>query len=351
MIITKDRQHTMKAIILTQYGPPDVLQLQEVPKPTPREKEILVRVAATSVGFGDLMARNFKAVTPRDFNMPWPLWLISKFYFGPSSPKVRILGSEFSGVVESIGSAVTSFKPGDPVFGFLGQAMGAYAEYICLPENGVVAHKPANLSFEQAAVLPYGAIMALNLLQKGGLRQGEKILVLGASGSIGSAAVQLASRHFGAEVTGVCGAPGLEYVKALGARQVIDYTRQDFTQNGETYDLIFDILGRSSFPKIKNSLAPGGRCLYASFKSQQLGQMLRTSLSGSQKVICAIAPGSRADLLAVKDLAEAGELAPIVQRSFPLEQTAEAHRAVEQGHKQGAVAITVGAKHLSPIPE
>ena len=219
---------------------------------------------------------------------------------GFSKPRQPILGSEFAGEVEAVGAAVTRFKKGDQVFGYVGEGMGAYAEYRCMPEDGCVALKPANLSYAEAAVIPYGSIMALSLLRKAKIQPGQKVLINGASGGIGSAAVQLA-RHFGAEVTGVCGTPRLEFVKALGADHVIDYTKEDFTQSGETYDLIFDILGKSSFSRCKKSLKSKGIQLFASFKMKQLFQMLWTSLIGDKKVICAIAPGSLADLISVKE--------------------------------------------------
>ena len=330
----------MKAIVCTEYGTPDVLQLKEVAKPAPKDNEILIRVFATSVNFGDLMARNFKAVSPREFNMPFVLWLLAKISFGLNQPKISIPGSEFAGEIESVGTTVKRFKPGDQVFGFSSQIFGAYAEYLCLPEDGVLTKKPENLTYEEAAVVPYGAIMALNLLRKAKIQPGQKVLIHGASGGIGSAAVQIA-RHFGAEVTGVCGTPRLEFVRSLGADQVIDYTREDFTRNGESYDLIFDILGKGSFSRIKNSLKPDGILLYASFKVKQLLQMLWTSFAGSQKVMCAIAPGSTEDLIAVKELIEAGKIKAIIDRCYSLEQTAEAHRYVETGHKKGNVVITV----------
>ncbi|MBN2089288.1 NAD(P)-dependent alcohol dehydrogenase [candidate division KSB1 bacterium] len=331
----------MRAMIVTKYGSPEVLQLSGVAKPVPKDTEILVRIQATSVGYGDIVARNFKAIAPRKFNMPLLFWLFAKIYFGFSKPKIKILGSEFAGEIESVGKHVTLFKPGDQVFGYLGQGMGAYAEYRCMPENGCVTIKPANLTFEEAAVVPYGAIMALNLLRKAKIQPGQNVLINGASGGIGSAAVQIA-KHFGAEVTGVCGTLRLEFVKSLGADNVIDYTREDFTQNGETYDLIFDILGKISFARCKNSLKQNGIYLLASFKMKQLYQMLWTSLKGGRRVVCAIAPGNTEDLLSVKTLIEAGNIKAIIDKRFPLEQAAEAHRYVEAGHKQGHVVITVG---------
>ncbi|HOU13149.1 MAG TPA: NAD(P)-dependent alcohol dehydrogenase [Anaerolineae bacterium] len=334
----------MKAIVYIQFGPPEVLQFKDVEKPAPKENEVLIRIHATSVNFGDLMARNFKAVSPRKFNMPFIIWLPAKISFGLQRPKLSIPGSEFAGEIEAVGKAVTRFKTGDPVFGFSSGRFGAYAEYLCLPENGMLAIKPANLTYEEAAVVPYGAITALNLLKKVNIQPGQKVLIHGASGGIGSAAVQIA-RHLGAEVTGVCGTPRLEFVKSLGASQVIDYTKEDFTQNGETYDLILDILGKGSFSRMKNSLKPNGIVLYASFKMKQLVQMLWTSRAGGRKVICALAPGSAADLMTVKALIEAGQIKAVIDQSFPLEHIAEAHRYVEQGHKKGNVVITVGNTH------
>ncbi len=332
----------MKAIVYKEYGSPDVLHIEEITKPSPKDNQVLIRNHATTVNFGDLMARNYRAISPRQFNMPFLFWLMAKLSFGINKPQNAILGNEFAGEVEAVGSAVTRFKPGDPVFGCRGENMGAYAEYFCMPENGVVAIKPANMSYEEAAVVPYGAIMALNLLRKVNIQPGQKVLINGASGGIGSAAVQIA-KHFGAEVTGVCGTPRLEFVRSLGADHVIDYMVEDFTQNGETYDLIFDILGKSTFARGKNSLKPNGILLFASFKMKQLMQMLWTSKMGSGKrVICAIAPGSLEDLNSVKELMEAGKIRAIIDRCFPMEQAAEAHRYVEEGHKKGQVVILVG---------
>ncbi len=329
----------MKAIVNTEYGSPDVLQLQEVEKPAPKDNEVLIRVCATSVNYGDLVARNFKEISPREFNMPFIFWLLAKISFGLRKPKITRLGNELAGEIEAIGKDVKRFKQGDQVFGYPGQRFGAYAEYLCMPEDGVLTIKPAKMTYEEAAVVPYGAIMALNLLRKMNIQPGQKVLVNGASGGIGSAAVQIA-KHFGAEVTGVCGAPRLEFVKSLGADKVIDYTKDDFTKNGETYDLIFDILGKSSFSRCQGSLKPNGTLLFASFKMKQLFQMLWTSKTGGKKVICAIAPGNLEDLISVKELIEAGKIKAIIDRRYPLEQIAEAHRYVEMGHKKGNVVIT-----------
>lgn len=331
----------MKATVITEYGSPDVLQLKEVEKPAPKDNEMLIRVYATSVNYGDIAARNFKEISPRQFNMPLLFWFFAKLFFGFRKPKVTILGSEFAGEIESAGKDVKSFKQGDQVFGYRGQSMGGYAEYLCMPEDGCVAIKPVNMTYEEAATVPYGAIMALGLLRKVNIQPGQKVLINGASGAIGSAAVQLVKSHFGAEVTGVCSTPRLELVKSLGADKVIDYTKEDFTQSGETYDLIFDVLGKGSFSRCKSSLKPNGIYLFASFKMKQLVQMLWTSRTGGKRVICAIAPGSTEDLLSVKELIEAGKIKAFIDKRFPLEQAAEAHRYVEEGHKKGNVVITL----------
>jgi NADPH:quinone reductase-like Zn-dependent oxidoreductase len=331
----------MKAIVYTEFGPPEVLHLAEKPQPVPKDGDVLIRVRATSVAYGDLLARNFKAVTSREFNMPLPLLLPMRMVFGRSKPKVNILGSEFAGEVEAVGRSATRFKPGDHVMGYLGQRMGAYAEYVCMPEDGLLARKPANMSFAEAATVPYGAIMATSLLRRGNIKAGDKVLINGASGGIGSAAVQLA-KHYGAEVTGVCGNPRMEYVRSLGADHVIDYAREDFTQNGKTYDLILDVLGKSSFARCKDSLTPGGIYLPVSFKTKALMQMLWTKIADSQKVVCALASERPEDLAAVGKLAEAGAYKAIVDRCFPLEQAAEAHRYVEAGSRTGPVVLVVG---------
>ncbi|MCC6801102.1 MAG: NAD(P)-dependent alcohol dehydrogenase [Anaerolineae bacterium] len=329
----------MKAIVYTQYGPPEVLHPAEVEKPAPKDNEILIKVRARSVGFGDLMARNFRSITPRKFNMPGLLWLLSKLAFGLRKPRIRILGAELAGEVEAVGKDVTRFKVGDEVYGYRGPKFGANAEYICMQEASSVTHKPANLSYEEAATVPYGAMMALNLLKKAHIRPGQKVLINGASGSIGSYALQLA-RHDGAEVTGVCGTARIDMVKALGADHVIDYTREDFTQNGQQYDVIFDVLGKTSFPRAKKSLTPKGLILYASFKLPHLFHMLRTALSGGPKAICAFSGEGYAYLDTIRELVEAGAITTMVDRTFPLEQTAEAHRYAESGQRTGHVVIT-----------
>ncbi len=333
----------MKAIVYEEYGTPDVLHIKEVQKPVPKNNEILIRIHATSVNFGDLIARKIKYITHRDFHMPAFFLLMAKLDFGPGKPKRKILGSEFSGIIEDTGQEVNRFKKGDEVFGYLGQKMGAYAEYVILPEDGTVAIKPPGISFEEAALIPMGAIMALHLLrEKGNIRPGSKVLINGASGSIGSAAVQLAKQNFGAEVTGVCSTPRIDYVKALGADKVVDYTREDFTKKDEKYDLIFDVLGKSTFARCRKVLNKNGRYLLASFKLKQLTQMLWTKITGGpsgKKVICALAPGSPQDLDKIRELTEAGKFKTIIDKRFPMEQAADAHRYVESGQKKGNVVI------------
>jgi NADPH:quinone reductase-like Zn-dependent oxidoreductase len=323
----------MKAAVYESYGPPDVLHLAEVDTPVPGEGEVRVRVRATTVNYGDMSARNFENISPGEFNMPFLFWVFAKLYFGMGRPKVTILGNEFSGQVDAVGGGVTRFKEGDEVFGYLGQGMGAYAEYLCMPEDGMLAAKPASMTHEEAATLPSGAIVAVSLLREVDIQLGQRVLVNGASGGIG---------HYGAHVTGVCGTPRMDFVRALGADEVIDYTQEDFTQNGETYDVIFDILGRSSFARCKGSLNENGRYLLASFKLKQLAQMLWTAVTGSDKrVICALSATRLEDLVRVGEMVEDGTLTTAIDRTFPLGQAAEAHRYVESGQAGGKVVIAV----------
>ena len=330
----------MKAIVYTEYGSPDVLELKEVENPTPKDNEILIRVFATPVNYGDITARNFANIPAREFHMPMLLWLPARFAFGFRKPKNPILGNEVAGEIEQVGNGVKKFTKGDKVFAYTGMNMGAYAEYLCMPEDGMVGIKPTNMTYEEASAVPYGGIMALSILRKVNIEKGHHVLINGASGGIGSAAVQLA-KYYGAEVTGVCSTPRLEYVKSLGANKVIDYTKEDFTTKGERYDLIFDILGKSTFSRCKDSLTETGCYLLASFKMNHLFQMLKTSIIGKKKVICAMASEKPEDMTVLKELAEAGKIKTIIDRCYPLEQTVEAHRYYEEGHKKGSVVITV----------
>nr|WP_239094186.1 NAD(P)-dependent alcohol dehydrogenase [Bacillus sp. B15-48] len=316
------------------------MELKDVKKPIPKDYEVSVRVYATSVNYGDIVARNFKEISPHKFNMPLLFWSFAKIFFGWQKPKITILGSEFAGEIELVGKDAKLFEPGERVFGYLGQSMGAYAEYICIPEKGMLATKPATMTYEEAAVVPYGAMTALNLLRKVNVRNGQKVLINGASGGIGSAAIQIA-KYFGAEVTGVCSTLRLEYVKSLGADKIIDYTKEDFNKNGEKYDLIFDILGKSSFSDCKDSLKQNGQYLLASFKIKQLYQMLWTSMFSSKKVICALSHEKPEDLSFLKELIEKGKIKSVIDRSFPFEQTYDAHRYVESGQNKGDVVITI----------
>jgi NADPH:quinone reductase-like Zn-dependent oxidoreductase len=327
----------MKAIVYTEYGPADVLHLQDVEKPTPKDNEVLIKVHAATVTTGDCNVRGFTFV-PTGFGH------LTRLMFGLRKPKISILGTELAGEIEAIGKDVTLFKKGDQVFGIGSDRFGAYAEYACRPEKGALAIKPANLTYEEAASLPFGAGTALFFLRDmAKINRGQKVLVHGASGGVGVYAVQLA-RHYGAEVTGVCSTANVELVKSLGADKVIDYTREDFTQNGETYDVIMDIVvDKTSFSRCKDSLKPKGLYLAVAGGLREGLQMLWTSMTGGKKVIFGSSTERKEDLVFLKDLIEAGKLKPVIDRCYPLEQTAEAHRYADTGHKRGSVVITVAS--------
>jgi NADPH:quinone reductase-like Zn-dependent oxidoreductase len=326
----------MKAAIYTKYGPPDVLQIKEVEKPIPKDNEILVKVYATTVSYGDIRIRNGSRKT-------MPLWPISKMAVGLRKPKFPILGFELAGEVESVGKDVKRFKKGDQVFGTSGVDYGAYSEYKCRPEDGVVAIKPDNMSYEEAATVPTGALTALYFLRKGNIQKGQKVLINGASGAVGTYAVQLA-KYFDTEVTGVCSTTNIEMVKSLGADKVFDYTNEDFTKSGQTYDIIFDTVGKTSFSRCKSSLKQNGIFLSAVIGLPLLIQILWTSKIGSMKAIGGIASVKPEDLIFLKELIEAGKIKAVIDKRYPLEQIAEAHDYVEKGHKKGNVVITLENK-------
>jgi len=325
----------VKAILHTRYGPPDLLQLREVETPTPKNNEVLIAVHATTVSTGDCNIRNFTFVTKS-------MLPIAKVIFGITKPwKARVLGTELAGEVVRTGNDVTRFKPGDRVVASTGAACGGHAQYACLPETGAVAIKPDSLTWEQAVAIPFGANTALYYLRDlGKIRPGQNLLIIGASGAIGTAGVQLA-KHFGARVTGVCSGPNVELVKALGADNVVDYTREDFTESGNTYDLIFDVVGATTFDHCQRSLKPAGIFLQNIMELSDIVRVAWTSITGRKRIKGGVAFGNMANMGLITALAEAGSLRPVIDRSYPLERIAEAFKYVEQGHKKGNVVITV----------
>jgi NADPH:quinone reductase-like Zn-dependent oxidoreductase len=329
----------MKAIVYERYGPPEVLRLKEVPSPTPREDEVLIEVRATTATSGDARLRAM--------NLPAGFGLIGRLVFGVLAPRRRILGVDLSGVIVAAGKKVTRWQVGTPVFAMAGATMGCYAELRAFPEGGAIARKPANLTFEEAAALSFGGTTALDFFRRGKLARGERLLVNGASGAVGTAAVQIA-RHFGAHVTGVCSTANLELVRSLGADAVIDYTQSDFTASGERYDLIMDTVGTAPFGRSKGSLEPGGRLLLVlGGLPDALGGLL-ASVGTGKKIVAGPASERVEDLRLLADLAEQGRYRPVIDRVFPFSRMAEAHALVDTGHKRGNVAVTVKETPASP---
>jgi NADPH:quinone reductase-like Zn-dependent oxidoreductase len=323
----------MKAIVWTEYGPPDGLQLREVEKPTPKHNEVLIRIDATTVTAGDCEMRSLKS----------PIWLRlpMRLYNGLRRPKkTTILGQELAGEIEAVGKDVGLFKEGDQVFASAMFGFGAHAEYICLPEERVVATKPANMTYEEAAAVPVGGLNSLYFLRKGNIQSGQKVLINGAGGSIGTIAIQLA-KYFGAEVTAVDRAGKLDMLRSIGADQVIDYSQEDFTTSGETYDVILDVVGKGSFSGCMRTLDREGIYLLANPTLSRIVRGLWTSMTSSKKVISGVTSGTTEGLVFLKELIEAGKIRSVIDRRYPLEQIAEAHRYVETGHKKGSVVITV----------
>ncbi len=323
---------TMQAFVCRRYGGPDVVELADVPKPVPRDNEVLVRIRATTVTSGDWRVRTLC--------VPTGLGLVARLGLGFARPRQPILGTELAGTIESVGKDVTRFRVGDEVFGFPGGTMGCHAQYRAMPENGGLARKPANLSYEEAASLPFGASTSLHFLRKAGIGPGDKVLVVGASGGVGTAMVQLA-KHRGAEVTGVTSTNNLALVSSLGADRVIDYTKDDFTTRRETYDVVVDTVGRTPFARCKPVLRDKGRLLAVAAGVPEMLATLWAPLTGSRRVIAGPAEERVSDLAEIAALAETGALKPVIDRRYGFVQMAEAHAYVETGRKRGSVVVLV----------
>ena len=326
----------MRAAVYSRYGPPDVVQVRDVAKPVPKEGEVLVRIHASTVAAADWRLRKADPFFVRLLN-------------GVLRPKnITVLGMELAGTIEAVGPNAARFEVGDHVFGSAGLKFGAHAEYLCLPQHGTLALKPDNMPHEQAAAVLFGAVSALHFLRKADIQPGQKVLVYGASGSVGVFAVQLA-KHFGAHVTGVCSAANLELVRSLGADKVVDYAREDFSQAGRVYDVIFDTVGKSGFQRSMRSLKRGGVYAWAIAPLSSLPAGMWASLTGAAKVIGGMARAKPGDLSFLKGLIEAGKLRTVIDRRYPLEQIAEAHRHAEAGHKKGHVVILMGQGEAAAV--
>lgn len=322
----------MKAIVCKKYGPPDVLKIEEVKKPTPKDNQVLVRIHAATVTAGDCEIRRFQ--------MPNWLWIPARIGFGLRGPRKKILGQELSGEIEATGKDVKRFRKGDEVFASTNFSLGAYAEYVCLSEEAIITKKPVNMTYEEAATVPMGGLIALGYLKKGNIQNGDKVLINGASGSIGTIAVQFA-KYLGAEVTGVCSTGNLDMVRSIGADHVIDYTKEDFTRNAEIYDVIVDVVGKSSYLRSLKSLRENGRYLLGNPGLSQVVRGRWTQITSSKKVISGTSGEKTEDLIFLKELIEAEKIKTVIDRCYPLEQMVEAHKYVEKGHKRGNVVISV----------
>jgi len=322
----------MKAIVYEHYGAPEVLQLRDLEKPTPKDNEVLIKTHATTVTSADWRVRSL--------TVPTGFGLITRLVFGVLRPKQTILGTELAGVVEAVGKNVTKFKRGDQIFAFSDVAMGCYVEYKCMPENGLISLKPANLTYEEAASLSFGGTTALDFLRRGKLQRGESILINGASGGVGTAVVQLA-KHFGAEVTGVCSSANVDLVRSLGASHIIDHTKEDFTQNGKSYDVIVDTVGTAPYARSKSSLKQGGRLLMVLAGLPDMIWIPWVSMTSSNKLIAGPASSRAEDLRFLAELAQAGEFKSVIDRCYRFEQIVEAHRYVDTGRKKGNVVVTL----------
>ena len=323
----------MKAIVYSRYGPPEVLQLKDVEKPTPKPDQVLIRIQATSVTAADYRMRAFRVPSKL-------FWLPTRLIMGVFKPRYSILGADFSGEIEAVGQQVTRYREGDRVFG-CSPSFGTYAEYTCLPENGSFVLKPDAIPDESAAAVSFGMLTALYFLRDTAkVISGQKVLVYGASGAVGTASVQFA-KVLGAEVTAVCSESNMELMKSLGADRVIDYAAENFASIGETWNVIFDTVGKTTFARCKDSLTSEGIYMTTVFGARELRQMLWTSIVGGRKVKCGVVGNAREDVLYIRDLVESGQVKVVIDRRYPLEQIVEAHRYADQGHKKGNIVIAV----------
>ena len=323
------KQASMRAAVYTQYGPPNVVQVKNVPIPSPKHTEVLVRVHYSSVNIADSRLRRADPPAVR-------------LFFGLFGPRLPVLGEVFSGVVESVGTSVAHFKPGDAVFGSTGMKMGAHAEYVCLPESGVLVKKSPNISHIEAATMPFGGAVALHFLRKAGVGAGQKVLIYGASGAVGSAAVQLA-RHFGAEVTAVCGPTNVDKVRGLGANHVLDYTKEDFTKTGEQFDIVFETVNKTKTADCFSVLKPGGRLILGAAMLREMLQGLWGALISDKKMYAGATFIKLDEIQYLQDLMETGAIKPLLDREFTLDEVTAAHAYVDSGHKKGNVSLRVAA--------